>query len=309
MLCYAYLLSYNAQFLVCIFIYITLNVSFMAKFLKKVGDNIVSKFNFNIKRKLNNKKVVIPVINGVKVGVSGEKWMSGVLKEVFKYASDGTFYDVGINLGQTMIKVMTLNENISYVGFEPNPSCLFYLQYLISANKWSRNIIVPVALSDADHLLPLYGSSDTDPESTIIRELQQTRDVTPKMVPVFRYESIANDISNKKVSVIKVDVEGAELDVIDSLRTLINKDRPTIIMEILPNERENTFKSIRNKKLIRLMKDLQYSFYRIIKTSNDSYAGVSAVDNVGDYDDPVMKDHIAFPNEDIIGIKNFITIL
>ncbi len=281
----------------------------MAKLLKKIGDNIVSRINFNVKRKLNNKDIVIPVINGVKVGVSGEKWMSGVLKEVFEYASEGTFYDVGINLGQTMIKVMTLNEHISYVGFEPNPSCLFYLQHLISANKWSRNIIVPVALSDADCLLPLYGSSDTDPESTIIRDLQLTSDFIPKIVPVFRYESIVKDILNKKVSVIKVDVEGAELDVIDSLRTLIEKDRPTIIMEVLPNEHEDTLKSLRNKKLIDLMKRLQYSFYRIIKTSTDSYAGVSAVDNVGDYDDPVMKDHIFFPNEDMTRIKNFITIL
>ncbi len=295
--------------MVYIVIYLTLNVWFMAKLLKKIGDNIVSRINFNVKRKLNNKDIVIPVINGVKVGVSGEKWMSGVLKEVFEYASEGTFYDVGINLGQTMIKVMTLNEHISYVGFEPNPSCLFYLQHLISANKWSRNIIVPVALSDADCLLPLYGSSDTDPESTIIRDLQLTSDFIPKIVPVFRYESIVKDILNKKVSVIKVDVEGAELDVIDSLRTLIEKDRPTIIMEVLPNEHEDTLKSLRNKKLIDLMKRLQYSFYRIIKTSTDSYAGVSAVDNVGDYDDPVMKDHIFFPNEDMTRIKNFITIL
>ena len=303
------MLSNNTRFLVYIVIYFTLNVWFMAKLLKKIGDNIVSKINFNVKRKLNNKDIVIPVINGVKVGVSGEKWMSGVLKEVFEYASEGTFYDVGINLGQTMIKVMTLNEHISYVGFEPNPSCLFYLQHLISANKWSRNIIVPVALSDADCLLPLYGSSDTDPESTIIRDLQLTSDFITKIVPVFRYESIVKNILNKKVSVIKVDVEGAELDVIDSLRTLIEKDRPTIIMEVLPNEHEDTLKSLRNKKLIDLMKRLQYSFYRIIKTSTDSYAGVSAVDNVGDYDDPVMKDHIFFPNDDMTRIKNFITIL
>ena len=267
------------------------------------------KINFIIKRKLNNKNIFIPFINGVKVGVSGEKWMSGVLKEIFRYDSDGAFYDVGINLGQTMIKVMTLNENIRYVGFEPNPSCLFYLQHLISANKWHRNIIVPVGLSDSDQLVLLYGSSDTDPESTIIEELRPSGDSVHKIVPVFRYESIMSDVFNNKVSVIKIDVEGSELEVIKSLCSLINKDRPVIIMEVLPRHHDDPSKSMRNKKMIGLITDMQYSFYRIIKTSQDTYAGVSAVDNVGDYSDPVMKDHIVIPNEHAAKIKNFMTIL
>jgi len=281
----------------------------MAKLFGNIGDNVISKINFQIKRKLNNKNIFIPVINGIKVGVSGEKWMSGVLEEIFHYNSDGAFYDVGINLGQTMIKVMTLNQNISYVGFEPNPSCLFYLQHLISANKWNRNIIVPVGLSDSDQLLPLYGSSDTDPESTIIKELRPSEDYVLKIVPVFRYESIMSDVFNKKVSVIKIDVEGSELEVIKSLFSLINKDRPVIIMEVLPRQNDDSFKSMRNKKMIGLMTDMQYSFYRIIKTSQDTYAGVSAVDNVGDYSDPFMKDHIVIPNEYAARIKKFMTIL
>lgn len=281
----------------------------MAVLLKKIGDSIVSRINFNIKRKLNNKDVVIPVINGVKVGVTGEKWMSGVLKEVFEYSSDGTFFDVGINLGQTMIKVMTLNENISYVGFEPNPSCLFYLQRLISANKWCHNIVVPVGLADSDHLLPLYGSSDTDPESTIIKELRPSGDFVLKIVPVFRYESIIGDLFNKKVSVIKIDVEGSELEVVKSLSFLIDKDRPIVIMEVLPRQHDDSFTYLRNKKMIDLMKSLKYSFYRIVKTSHDTYAGIAAVNDVGDYDDPVMKDHIVVPNEQVTRIKNVMTIL
>ncbi len=281
----------------------------MPKILEKIGDNILSKVNFTIKRKLNNKNIFIPVINGVKVGVSGEKWMSGVLKEVFKYASEGTFYDVGINLGQTMIKVMTLNENISYVGFEPNPSCLCYLQYLISANKWYHNIVVPVGLADSDRLLPLYGSGDTDPESTIIKELRPTGNFVLKIVPVFRYESIKKDLFNKKVSVVKIDVEGSELEVIISLSSLIDKDRPIVIMEVLPRQHDDPFKSNRNKKMIDLMKNLQYSFYRIVKSSHDTYAGIAAVSDVGDYDDPVMKDHIVIPNEQVTRIKNVMTII
>ena len=281
----------------------------MSKLLEKIGDNIVSRFNFKVKRKLNNRNILIPVINGIKVGVSGEKWMSGVLKELFAYSSDGAFYDVGINLGQTMTKVMTLNENIKYVGFEPNPSCLYYLQHLVFANKWHHNVIVPAGLSDCDRLLPLYGSSDTDPESTIIKELRPVGDCVLRIVPVFCYKSIMEDVFNKKVGVIKIDVEGSELEVIKSLITLIDKDRPIIIMEVLPRQHDDPFKSRRNKQMIGIMNDLNYSFYRIVKTSHDTYAGIVAVDDVGDYDDPVMKDHIVVPNEHATGIIKFMTLV
>ena len=57
------------------------------------------------------------------------------------------------------------------------------------------------------------------------------------------------------------------------------------------------------------MNDLQYSFYRIVKTSYDTYAGIVAVDNVGDYDDPFMKDHIVVPNEHATGINKFKTLV
>ncbi len=61
--------------------------------------------------------------------------------------------------------------------------------------------------------------------------------------------------------------------------------------------------------MIGLMNDLQYSFYRIVKTSHDTYAGIVAVDNVGDYDDPFMKDHIVVPNEHATGINKFKTLV
>ena len=280
----------------------------IGKLLKSIGKTIAERINVDTNRTLNNRKIIIPVINGVKVGVSGEKWMSGVLKEMFEYTSSGVFYDVGINLGQTLIKVMTLNENMKYIGFEPNPSCLFYLQRLISKNNWSSTIIVPVGLSDEDHLLRLYGSNDTDPESTIIKELRPTVKYTSKLVPAFKFESIKRDISNEKVAVIKIDVEGAELEALNSLSSLIKSDRPIIILEVLPNKDNNPVKSSSNNKMIEVLEGLEYSFYRIIITSHDTYAGVSRVNDVGNYSDPVLKDHIVVPNEKVRGIENVLTI-
>ena len=124
----------------------------MREQLKKLGASLLTKINFKTTRVLNGNRISIPIINGKKVSVSGEKWMSGILRELFQF-TDGTFYDVGINLGQTLIKVKTLDPRRNYVGFEPSPSCIFYLRRLINSNHWDQILIVPVGLWNVNGLV------------------------------------------------------------------------------------------------------------------------------------------------------------
>jgi len=280
------------------------------KKLKKLGKKIAAIaaiVNVTIKRKLNAQQIYVPVVNGVKVGVSGEKWMSGVLRELFQF-DKGMFYDVGINLGQTLTKVKTLDPSRKYVGFEPNPSCLFYLQRLIAANLWGGVLIVPVGLSNIDGLAELIVSNDTDSGATIIKNLRSISDKSTKLVPVFRYESIQDRLPKNNVSVIKIDVEGAEIEVVETLLPIILRDRPVIIIEILPIGKEAaSLRSARNKQLVNMLDAAKYAFYRIAKTPDDKYAGVYRTDLLA-YADPVLKDHIAMPIEKITLLEKVLTI-
>ena len=282
----------------------------MSSFFHSLEEAFVSRFNVNIRRKLNGTSIVVPLINGVRVGVSGEKWMSGVLAEIFRYATSGIFYDVGVNLGQTLMKVMTLDEKRRYIGFEPNPSCVSYVQRLVSLNHWERSItVIPVGLSDADELLYLHGDGETDPESSLIRDLHAQVNQFSRIVPVFSHDSIMIRFLNDRVSVVKIDVEGAELEVVRSLKSLIDRDRPIMVMEVLPNRQEDQQKHLRNREMIETVKSLGYSFYRIMKTSADTYAGIAKVENVGDYQDPVMKDHVILPVEQEAQILRLMTLV
>ncbi|ABB24647.1 FkbM family methyltransferase [Pelodictyon luteolum] len=281
----------------------------MSDFLSTIAAGLMSTLNLSIPRTVNGKAVSVPVLGGVKVGVSGEKWMSGVLTEIFRYADGGIFYDVGINLGQTLIKVKTLAPDMKYVGFEPNPSCVAYLDALVSSNRWKNIKVVPAGLSDSDGVVPLYGSDGTDPESTIVAELRSEGQKTVKFVPVFRHESIEGVVLDGRVSVLKIDVEGAELEVVRSLQGLIERDRPVIIMEVLPNRQENELKARRSKEMVGMISGFGYSFYRIMKTEADTYRGIAPVSDVGDYTDSVMKDHVFVPTEQVDAIGKVLTVL
>ncbi|MCI0400574.1 MAG: FkbM family methyltransferase [Gammaproteobacteria bacterium] len=280
----------------------------MQKQLKHLGKRLSTIVNLSTTRTLNNKKIYVPIINGVKVGVSGEKWMSELLGELFQFA-DGVFYDVGANLGQTLAKVSTLDASRQYVGFEPNPSCLFYLQRLISSNLWNQAMIVPVGLSNMDGIVELSGSSDTDGGSTIIKDLRSIpQGRMTKFVPVFRYEAICGCLPKDKAAIIKIDVEGAELEVIETMSPLIDRDQPIIIMEILPTRSEDEHRAIRNEKLLSALRSLKYMPYRICKTSNDTYAGITRIDNIGGFTDPTLKDHIFVPLERTEALECVLTI-
>lgn len=281
----------------------------MSSFFKEFSSGLLSLLNLTVPRAVNGRKVMVPVMGGTKVGVSGEKWMSGILSEIFRYSRDGVFYDVGINLGQTLVKVKTINPEIGYVGFEPNPSCLSYLDRLVALNSWHDVKIVPAGLSDVDGVVPLFGNDGTDPESTIVSELRHDGQNAVRFVPVFRYETLRKQSFDEKVGVLKIDVEGAELEVVRSLQVLIACDRPIIVMEVLPNSIESQFKARRNREMLDLIASMDYDFYRIMKTELDTYRGIAAVDDVGDYTDPVMKDHVFVPREQVQAVAKLLSVV
>ena len=60
-------------------------------------------------------------------------WKTDLIKRLVS-PDDGAFIDVGANVGQTLLDILSSHPTAQYIGFEPNPSCVFYLQSLIKLN-------------------------------------------------------------------------------------------------------------------------------------------------------------------------------
>ncbi|MBK6566807.1 MAG: FkbM family methyltransferase [Saprospiraceae bacterium] len=69
-----------------------------------------------------------------------------------------------------------------------------------------------------------------------------------------------------KFSVLKIDVEGAEWEVVKSFYPAIEKCKPIILMEILPVYSEQHVNRMeRQKEIIQILHHLDYSVFRVVK--------------------------------------------
>ena len=136
----------------------------LIKMLKRL--RLLHHFNFTVSFSRNGNIVRVPVLGRLGDGNlrMSELWMCEVL-EMLLPVRKGCFIDIGVNLGQTLIKLKLVDDEVPYLGFDPNPVCAYYVRELIRENKYDNAVIVPVGLSGKNELATLHfyseGSSDS----------------------------------------------------------------------------------------------------------------------------------------------------
>lgn len=218
---------------------------------------------------LNNKNFFLP-----RWGAGGypnlsmsELWMIDLFKNHLEIGS-GIFIDVGVNVGQTLLKLRAVND-VNYLGFEPNPDCVSYLHELIAINKISNVQIVPVGIANKNGLSPfnIY-NGPMDSSASVVPHFNGRKAKERRVVPVLKMETICKVLPLDQIGIIKVDVEGAELEVLKSFQDLISRDLPDILLEVLPVKNSDIERNDRLLELQRLIDSLGYKIYRIIKNGN-----------------------------------------
>lgn len=231
---------------------------------------------------INHVKFNIPVINGTGYYhlLKHEDWFQKILQE-FLPKTKGSFIDVGMNIGQTILKVKSILPQQNYIGFEPNPLCAYYCTKLIEANNFENSTVYPFGLYNRTEVLTLYMDKDYASGASVLQKLRKNMDRYKKQikVPVFVGDDIFEK-ENMQVGLLKADVEGAELEVIKGLQKTILKDKPLIILEILPVYDEHLengkYRKEREDELLSNLFNMGYVMYRI----NESDATLTALQQI-----------------------------
>ncbi|WGM38927.1 FkbM family methyltransferase [Caulobacter sp. NIBR1757] len=269
--------------------------------LRRAG--LFAKINRTAHCTINGRRFALPTLNGQRADPT-EAWMVEVLRRLFK-TRQGPFVDVGVNLGQTLLKVAALDPQRRYIGFEPNPSCVSYAEKLIAANGLSQCSLVPVGLSRTAGIvtLDLFSGTDTDSAASIVPNFRPEQKVSfRKNVAVLSARELPAELLPAGIAVVKIDVEGAELDVLEALLPILQRDRPLVVMEILPcYSAENTDRIARQNRLQALLAENDYRLFRI---STDHGTAVTEIDDIGIHGDMDRCDYIACPAADLDAVRD-----
>lgn len=241
----------------------------------------------------------IPVVGGTGTEnrIPGEPWMKEALAALVpRYP--GAFYDVGANLGQTLLKLHTLSNPPSYVAFEPNPRCVDYLQRLAEANGWSEGQVVPVAVADREGMAQLnfHGATRTGSGASLLPYLSgQTSH--RESVPLMRLTTVMADLELTPPGIVKLDIEGAEAAALAGMGSLLRDRAPALIIEILPSAgRDGTAEAILDH-----LDAAGYVLLRIEKTARDGISELVLASGA-----PAEKrgrDHLAVPRNHVDAVR------
>lgn len=144
----------------------------------------------------------------------------------------GAFIDIGANVGQTLTKVLRADPGREYVGFEPQIMCCAYLTQFIADNRLANAQVLPVGLGATAEILALRSGDLHDVTATT---LEDGGGAVVRPIPVLKGDEVLEQLGLSAIAVIKIDVEGAELEVIEGLRGTLAQHRPAILFELFPN--------------------------------------------------------------------------
>lgn len=254
---------------------------FFFKVLKKSG--LKNAFNFFIRRRINDVELVIPVLGEIGKGnlYSREKWMYELISKITA-CKEGCFVDVGINIGQTLIHYKTATKDGHYIGFEPNPVCIYYTQQLVQKNKWEHCTIIPCGIHQSNSLMAIhYYSIGTDSMASFVPGFRSDRKVIKtEFVPCFNIHAIQSVLRDSKISCIKIDVEGSEPEVIKELSETIHEERPFVIAELLPpKDGQDVEGKTRIEQVFNFFMNSGYKTFRVNKNAGSQLNGLEEITN------------------------------
>jgi len=253
-------------------------------------------FNRRYKETAFGREFIVPIINGRKTYVS-EHWMADMIRRLFDLAP-GAFIDVGVNLGQTLLKVAAIDASRRYIGFEPNPACADYSAELIRANGLPYTLI-PAGLGSKGGIaqLQFYRDEDTDPSASLVDGFRDNH-IAARAVVVLSLDQLPDDLIPEEVAIVKIDVEGGEADVLEGIKPLLREHRPFVLVEILPAYTSDNLPRIeRQQQIERTLSDLGYKMFRIRRDASEQFSTIEAIATIGIHGDLALSDYLMAPKE------------
>jgi len=145
-----------------------------------------------------------------------------------------TVLDVGANEGlYTLFSARRIGVSGRVVAFEPSSRERRSLQHNVTRNRLCNVTIVPSAVGSSEGTAALQIASGVHSGHNTLGSLvyDDAPAVGVEHVPVERLDVVMDRLGIAKVDVIKIDVEGAEMHVLEGARRTLASQRPVLMVE------------------------------------------------------------------------------
>ena len=194
-------------------------------------------------------------------------WMDEIITGCYA-VSQGTFIDIGANVGQTLLKVKSLFAAVAYVGFEPNIHCAGYISTLISSNNFQECSIFPIGLGCEEKIATLFYENHADPKATVIDNFRGNEHTLRRQTVIIRHaNTFIAALRIPDIAIIKIDVEGYEAAVLSGVRDILQCQRPFVLCEVLrtysPAHPSHAFRVHSRTVCETLLRQLDYAIWGV----------------------------------------------
>ena len=169
----------------------------------------------------------------------------------FKYE---TILDIGANIGNHSLYFQKVSKKI--YAFEPNPKTFELLKFNTRNHEdihlYNLGLSNVTGQENLNELPANIGASYINPSNNL-------NDNLIHKINISKLDDL-NELNQEKISILKIDVEGYEWEVIDGGRNLINKNKPIIIFE--HNTEPKVDKAL---DLEQFLKEEEYELFKIFK--------------------------------------------
>jgi len=167
-----------------------------------------------------------------------------------EYACPGsTAIDVGANVGIVAVPLaLAVGGEGRVIAFEPDAANAARLRENIRLNALTQVVVHEVALGEADGEIVLHLGSDPAFHSSVEVHARWRTDELSR-VPCRTLDAVWQAEGRPQVSVVKIDVEGAELSVLKGARDLLASARPVVLLEAHDENRQ---------EVVTFMRHMQY---------------------------------------------------
>lgn len=142
------------------------------------------------------------------------------------------YFDIGANIGLMAVPVLKHVDSCQVISFEPAPSVLPFIKRTVENSSYSNRWVVSgKALGSQIGKSYFFTSSSGMDAYSGFRDTNRSDTQTKVEVPVTTIDAEWKNLGNPDISVIKVDVEGAELQVLAGAKECIEREKPFILLE------------------------------------------------------------------------------